>query len=318
MKKKKIAFIIGITGQDGSYLTALLLKKSYKVIGYTRSLNKNNLLNLKRIGVLKRVQLIKYSENQPFSILKSIKKNIPNEIYFLAGQSSVKKSFNEPINTYYSNINILFSILEYCRQNNNHIKIYNSSSTDCFGNSKKIFQNEKDTFKPESPYGNSKAFGFWLTKFYREKYNLNSKSGILSNHESPLRNKNFVLKKIINFVKNKKKNQPLYLGDTSVYRDWGWAPEFVEAIYKINNSKSKKDYVVGTGKIVSLNYIVKKIFKLTFVNKKFLKTRIAKSLRPQEIRKMGADASQIKKDLHWQAKIKINQIINKLLNNELY
>ena len=317
MKKK--AFIIGVTGQDGSYLSKLLIKKKFTVYGYTRSIVSKNLKNLIKLNILSKIKIKKYNHNDPKVVLNDIKKIKPDQIYYFSGQSSVGKSFLKPLETYKSNVDLLFLILESIRINKFYkIKFYNSSSTDSFGQTKKILKNEKDLFFPHSPYGNAKSFSFWITKYYREKYDLNSKSGILSNHESPLRNKNFVLKRIIDFVKKRKSNSILKLGNISIYRDWGWAPEYVEAIYKINNSKSKKDYIVGTGKIVSLKYIVNKIFKLANINNKFYKVNNSNLLRPNEIKKIGTDPTQIYKDLKWRAKLNIDQIIKKLLLDELY
>jgi len=318
MKKKK-AFIIGVTGQDGSYLSKLLIKKKITVYGYTRSTVRNNLKNLIKLNILSKIKIKKYNHKVPKVVLNDIKKIRPDQIYYFSGQSSVGKSFLKPLETYKSNIDLLFLILEFIRVNKLYkIKVYNSSSTDSFGQSKKILKSEKDLFFPHSPYGNAKSFSFWLTKYYRESYGLNSKSGILSNHESPLRNKNFVLKRIIDFVKKRKRNAILKLGNILIYRDWGWAPEYVEAIYKINNSKSKKDYIVGTGKIVSLKYIVNKIFKLANIDNKFYKANNSNLLRLNEIKKIGTDPSQIYKDLKWRTKLNIDQIIKKLFIDELY
>ena len=250
--------------------------------------------------------------------LRNIIKYKPQEIYFFSGQSSVNLSFKNPLETYESNINILFEILELLRiKKLNKIKVFNSSSTDCFGKSKNLYNHEKNSFFPISPYGRAKSFSFWLVKFYRENYKIHSKNGILSNHESSLRPSNFVLKRIINFAKNHKNNS-LKLGNINVYRDWGWAPEFSEAIFKINNNKVPDDYVVGTGKITSLKQIVKKIFKLKKIDKKFLKINTPKSLRPADIKKIGTNPKKIYKNLNWKSKTNIDQIIKKMLTNELY
>ncbi len=154
-------------------------------------------------------------------------------------------------------------------------------------------------------------------KYYRENYKIHSKSGILSNHESPLRTDNFVLKRIINFSKNHKKNF-LKLGNIEVYRDWGWAPEFIEAIYRINNSKVPKDYLVGTGKITSLKSIVKKVFKKFKISQKFLIVNSLESLRPNDVKKIGTNPKKILNELSWKSKTNIDQIINKMIHNELY
>ena len=315
---KKKAFIIGITGQDGSYLSKFLIAKNYLVYGYTRSNQKKNLRNLIALNVLNKIKIKNYSDNSSNKILNDVLKLKPNEIYFFSGQSSVNLSFKKPIETYVSNTKILFEILELSRfKKIKNIKIYNSASTECFGKNSKKFNNEKNLFLPISPYAKAKSFSFWLIKYYREKYNIHSKSGILSNHESPLRTENFVFKKIINFAKKHKKNT-LELGNIDVYRDWGWAPEFVKAIYKINTSNIPRDYVVGTGKITSLRYIVKKIFKILNVDQKFLKINSLKSLRPNEIKKVGTDTKKIFKELKWKSKVNIDQIIKKMIFDELY
>ena len=309
---------MGVTGQDGSYMVKFLLNKNYSVFGFTRSLKKNNLKNLKILGVDNQIKIKKYKDNNINSILKNILKYKPNEIYFFSGQSSVNLSFKNPLETYESNINILFEILELIRKKKlNKIKVFNSSSTDCFGKSKNIYNNEKNLFFPISPYGRAKSFSFWLIKFYRENYKIHSKNGILSNHESPLRPSSFVLKRITNFEKNHQ-NKRLKLGNINIFRDWGWAPEFSDAIYKINNKKVPEDYVVGTGKITSLKYIIKKTFKIKEIDKKFLKSNTPNSLRPADIKKIGTNPEKIYKDLNWRSKTSIDQIIKKMISNELY
>jgi len=317
MNKKK-AFIIGVTGQDGAYLSKFLFNRKYLVYGYTRSKKKKNLKNLKILGISNKIKLKKYLESKPDIIFKDILKLKPNEIYFFSGQSSVYRSLKIPIDTYESNINILFEILDLLRLKKLYnIKFYNSSSTDCFGDNINIYNSEKNLFFPKSPYAKAKSFSFWLVKYYRENYKIHSKSGILSNHESPLRNDNFVLKKIINFAKNHNKNF-LSLGNIDIYRDWGWTPEYIEAIHKINLSKNPKDYVVGTGTIKSLRYIVNKVFKIFKIDRKFLRTNSLQSLRPNEIRKVGTNPRKIYKELKWKSKFNIDQIIKKMITNELY
>ena len=317
MKKKK-AFIVGVSGQDGAYLSKYLYGKKYLVYGYTRSLSKKNLRNLETLKIINKITLRKYLERNSKIILNDILKIKPNEIYFFSGQSSVKKSFKKPLDTYKSNNKILFEILELLRLKKLYnIKFYNSCSTDCFGKNKSIYNNEKNYFSPQSPYARAKFFSFWLTKYFRENYKIHSKSGIISNHESPLRNDHFVIKKIVNFANNHNKDY-LKLGNINISRDWGWAPEYVEAIYKINSSKTPQDYVVGTGKIKSLRYIVNKIFKKLKIDKKFLKINSYKSLRSNEIIKVGTNPKKIYRELKWRSKTNINQVIKKMLSNELY
>lgn len=313
---KKIAFIFGITGQDGSYLANLLINKNFKIFGFTRSKKKKNLVNLEKLSILDKVSLFEYLKNDNKFIEKKILKIKPSQIYILSGLSSVKKSFSSPIETYRSNIIIPFKILEICRKKKLDIKIYNSVSTDCFGNQKTIL-NERSNFYPVSPYAKSKSYVYWLIKYYRETFNVKCVSGIVSNHESILRNKNFVTKKIIEYIKNFDFKKKLIMGNTNVYRDWGWAPDYVDAIYKINSSKKRSDYVVATGKSYSLDYFIKKAFSISKIDQSYYIKNNKKHLRNKEVNKVYCDNKKIKKDLGWKPKHNIDLIIKKLLNNEL-
>ena len=315
--KKNIAFIIGISGQDGSYLAHYLLNKNFKVFGFTRSLIKKNLQNLKKLNILNKVNLIKYSEEKNKLIEKKILKLKPSQIYVLSGLSSVGKSFFSPIEAYRSNLITLMKILEVCRKKKLPTKIYNSTSTDCFGDQKKKC-NEKTLFLPLSPYAKSKSFAYWIVKYYREFFNVSCVSGIVSNHESVLRPENFATKKIIYYAQKFNGKKKLIMGNTNVYRDWGWAPDFVEAIYKINNAKKRDDYIVSTGKSVSLDFIIKKVFSICKINKKFYLKNNNKYKRASEIKKVFCDNEKIKKNLGWKPKHNINGIILKLLNNEMF
>jgi len=313
---KKIAFIFGITGQDGSYLANLLINKSFKIFGFTRSKKKKNLVNLEKLSILDKVSLFEYLKNDNKFIEKKILKIKPSQIYILSGLSSVKKSFSSPIETYRSNIIVPFKILEICRKKKLDIKIYNSVSTDCFGNQKTKL-NERSNFYPVSPYAKSKSYAYWLIKYYRETFNVKCVSGIVSNHESILRNKNFVTKKIIEYIKNFDFKKKLIMGNTNIYRDWGWAPDYVDAIYKINSSKKRSDYVVATGKSTSLDYFIKKAFSISKIDQSYYIKNNKNYLRNKEVNKVYCDNKKIKKDLGWKPKHNIDQIINKLLNNEL-
>ena len=313
---KKIAFIFGITGQDGSYLANLLINKSFKIFGFTRSKKKKNLVNLEKLSILDKVSLFEYLKNDNKFIEKKILKIKPSQIYILSGLSSVKKSFSSPIETYRSNIIIPFKILEICRKKKLDIKIYNSVSTDCFGNQKTKL-NERSNFYPVSPYAKSKSYAYWLIKYYRETFNVKCVSGIVSNHESILRNKNFVTKKIIEYIKNFDFKKKLIMGNTNIYRDWGWAPDYVDAIYKINSSKKRSDYVVATGKSTSLDYFIKKAFSISKIDQSYYIKNNKNYLRNKEVNKVYCDNKKIKKDLGWKPKHNIDLIIKKLLNNEL-
>ena len=314
--KKKIAFIFGVTGQDGSYLANLLINKNFKIFGFTRSKQKKNLKNLEKLSILEKISLFEYLENNNKFLEKKILKIKPSQIYILSGLSSVKKSFSSPIETYRSNIIVPFKILEICRKKKLDIKIYNSVSTDCFGNQKTLL-NERSNFYPVSPYAKSKSYAYWLIKYYRETFNVKCVSGIVSNHESVLRNKNFVTKKITEYIKNFDFKKKLIMGNTNVYRDWGWAPDFVDAIYKINSSKKRSDYVIATGKSISLDYFIKKAFSIAKIDQSYYIKNNKSFLRNEEVKKIYCDIKKIKKDLGWKPKYNIDQIVKKLLNDEL-
>ena len=232
--------IFGISGQDGSYLAHLLLKKKYNVIGCTRKKSKNNLFRLKKLNIINKIKIIKATAlNKKF--LKNLLKKNKNikEIYYLAGDSSVLNSFKYPDISFESNAIGILNILVAVKNYNRKIKVFNATSGQFFGNNKKNFYNEKSIIAPQSPYGVAKATGYMFTKIFRESYNLYSCSGILFNHESPLRSDEFVTKKIINTSIKMKKNKKLnlYLGNIDIYRDWGWAPEYVKAMWLMLQQK---------------------------------------------------------------------------------
>ena len=317
MKIKK-ALIFGITGQDGAYLTNFLIKKKYKVFGVTRNKKKNNFKNLIRFKVYKYVSVYLLIKPSQEKVNKLINKISPDEIYYLSGISSVVNSFKDPVNAYLSNNLTLFYILESVRKINPKIKIYNSASSECFGNNKKIYCDEKTVFNPVNPYGRAKAFSFWLTKYYREMFGIKASNGILFNHESPLRTKNFVTQKIVNYARNYKRgDKKLILGNTNVYRDWGWANEYVKIIYRINSNNKNDDYVIGTGKYRSLLEFIKIVFNEKKIPHNMIKNS-KKFERPNEIKKIAANSNKLVKEFKWKPKYNLNDIALKMLNKEFF
>ncbi len=235
MKKKRIkSLIFGISGQDGSYLSHFLINRKHDICGITRNSNKNNLKNLTRLEILKKVKIIKCDIANFLAVKKLIKKIRPDEIYYLCGQSSVTESYIDPEEAFKSNTLSLLNVLEVVKKTNKKIKIFNAVSGQFYGDRKKSIYNEKSYISPQSPYGTSKAASYWLVKIFRESYGIKCCNGILFNHESPLRSEKFVTKKIINHCHliKKRKIKYLYMGDINISRDWGWAPEYVEAMYK--------------------------------------------------------------------------------------
>ncbi len=254
--KKKIALIFGVTGQDGAYLSKLLLKKNYKVYGVKR---RSSIINTERIDdIYKDINsksnfVLFYGDlTDSSSILSLIKKIKPNEIYNLAAQSHVQVSFEVP--EYSADVNGLgtLRILEAIKNLNfeKKVKFYQAGTSEMFGKTKEKFQNEQTSFYPASPYGASKSFAHWITVNYREAYGIYACNGILFNHESPIRGETFVTKKIIQGLMKIKKGEQskIFLGNLYSKRDWGHARDYVEAMWKMMQQKRPDDYVIATGK----------------------------------------------------------------------
>lgn len=321
MKKRKTALIFGISGQDGSYLAHFLLKKNYKVIGITRNKSLKNLSRLNKLKIINKINVIKGTALDKKFLNKLIKKyKSIKEIYYLAGDSSVLKSFESPEVSLKSNTLGILNILMSVKNINDEIRIFNATSGQIFGNKKLNHYSENSLIAPQSPYGVAKASGYWLSKIYRETHNLYSCSGILFNHESPLRSKEFVTKKIIDTsLKMKKDNSlNLHLGDIDIYRDWGWAPEYVKVMWLMLQQKKLNDFVIGSGKKYSIREFVYEVFKLLKINKNRLKYNTKKFQRKTDIKSYTANTAFIKRKLKWTSKISFKQIVFKMVNNELF
>ncbi len=319
MKYNKTAIIFGITGQDGSYLSNYLLKKNYKIIGVTRNKQTKNLHRLKKLNILNKVYLFK-GEATDLSFCKKIISSKINEIYYLSGYSSVVGSFKDPDISIKSNVLGLVNILQIIKSKKYKTKLFNAGSGQFYGDNNKNFYNIDSKIEPQSPYGVSKAAAYWLVKIYREKYNIHCCTGVLFNHESPLRSDEFVTKKIINVSRKMKRNKKikLQLGNVNIYRDWGWAPEYVKAFWLMLQKKKPLDLIIGTGKVYKINEFVKEVFKLQKLSSKNLKTNIKKFKRKLDIRGYRADISLTKKKIKWKPKTNFKSIIYKMVNNELF
>ena len=308
----KIALIVGITGQDGSLLTKHLLKKKIKVIGTTTS---NNLKNLIKLRVKKKVKIIYSKKYKKNFFSKLFKKFNISQIYYFSGQSSVSKSELLRFETIESNTKPLIDILEILRISRKKIKLINAVSSEMYGNSKKKI-NEKTLVNPQSFYGLAKSLSFEIVKSYREQFKLNLCNLILFNHESNLRPKNFVLKKIISEAKKinkqKKKYKKIFVGNLEVKRDWGWAPEYVELMFEIAKSKYREDFVIATGRTSKLEYLVKQIIDKNGLSMKQNIKISKKFTRKNEIFENYADIKKIKKFFNWKPKYTINKILYNL------
>ena len=311
---KKTALIFGINGQDGAYLAKKLIEKKYLVYGISR---KKNYINLVKLGILKKIRLFSYSNFSDEKIKRLLKKNF-KEIYFLAGQSSVKDSFLKRTLTYESQIEPLKNILDYIvHQKGIKTKFLYAGSSEIFGNvnnKKKI--SEKSQKKPVSPYGMSKLIGYEIIKSYRVIYKIPVCTAILFNHESPLRKKNFVFKKIVDYAKKIMIDRKLKLkiGNIKIKRDWGWGPEYMSGCQKILNSKKIDDYIIATGKTVSLKEIIDHSFKKLNLNWKNFTIIEKKIFREFEIKENYSNIAKLKKNIKWYPKNNYVNVIKNLLD----
>ena len=319
--KRKIALIFGISGQDGAYLSNFLLKKNYEVYGTTRNKSKKNMYRLEKLKIFNKVKIIQGAALDQKFLNKIIKKySSIKEIYYLAGDSSATDSFIYPHKSFESNTTGMLNILLTIKEINKKIKVFYAASGQFYGNSKNNYYSEKSVIKPTTPYAIAKAAGYWLVKIFRENYDLYACSGILFNHESPLRSDEFVTKKIINVSKQIKKNNKvkLRMGNIDVYRDWGWAPEYVKAMWLMLQQKQPIDLIIGSGKKFSVRDFVNEVFKKMKIDKKNLITGTSKLIRKIDIQSYRANTALCKKKIKWEAKITFKRIIHKMINDELY
>ena len=319
MKYKKTAIIFGITGQDGAYLSHFLIQKGYKVIGTTRERSIKNLYRLERLKIRKKITLLKGVATNLNFCKKILRRNV-NEIYYLAGDSSVIKSFETPDISLKSNTEGILNILQTLKQKKYKSKLFNAGSGQFYGDNKKNFYNINSKIEPQSPYGVSKAAAYWLIKIYREKYDIYCCTGILFNHESPLRSKEFVTKKIVDTALKikKQKRLRLELGNVDIYRDWGWAPDYVKAIWLMMQRSKPRDFLIGSGKTHSLKEFVNEVFEYLNISKRNLKINVSKYKRKIDLRGYKANIADTQKKLKWKPKLKFKTIIHKMINNELF
>lgn len=317
MKKK--ALIIGISGQDGSYLSQFLLNKDYQVYGTSRDADLSTFSGLKKLGIYDKVKLSSMSLIDFRSVMQTILQIMPDEIYNLAGQSSVGLSFFQPVETLESISIGTLNILEVLRFHKLPIRFYNASSSECFGDTKGKTANEETPFMPRSPYAVAKATAFWQVANYRESYNLFACSGILFNHESPLRPKRFVTKKIVETACSiaKGSKEKLVLGNVSIKRDWGWAPEFIEAMHLILQQDKPDDFVIATGENLSLEGFVKKTFEYFNLNYKDFISYDTSLYRPSDISESLGDPSKAAEILGWKAKYHVDEVIKMMIEHQL-
>lgn len=315
----KRALICGISGQDGAYLAKLLLDRGYEVWGSSRDAELATFANLRSLGIYESVRLVSLNLRDVGSALGLLRRIRPGEIFSLAGQSSVGLSFEQPVETIESIALGTLSLLEAIRLSDLDIRLYNAGSTECFGDTGDAVANEKSPFNPCSPYAVAKASAFWIVANYRQAYGMFACTGILSNHDSPLRPRRFVTRKIINAVASLAigRDVRLSLGNLSIERDWGWAPEYVEAIVIMLEQDVPADYIIATGSSHTLQQFMETAFELVGKNWRDHVTIDAHLMRPTDILRNKVDPSMAASALGWKAKSGMKQVVSMMLESEI-
>ena len=314
----KRALISGISGQDGSYLAQLLLQKGYLVYGTARDAQVGSFRNLEKLGIRNQVTLLSMATNDFRSVLQTLAKAQPDEIYNLAGQSSVGLSFEQPVETLESISIGTLNLLEVIRFLQKPIRLYSAGSSECFGDTGGIPADESTPFHPRSPYAVAKATAHWQLANYREAYNLYACTGILFNHESPLRPERFVTRKIITTACRiaAGSTEKLQLGNISISRDWGWSPEYVQAMWCMLQQEKPQDYVIATGETNTLEAFVAEVFEQLGLDwQQHVVTDMA-FIRPSEIMISRGNPEKALKELGWQAHNRMNDVIRLIIAAE--
>lgn len=315
----KSALILGVTGQDGSYLADFLLKKGYDVHGSFRRTSHRLFERLEYFDILEKINLVKLDLTDEISIYKAINKIKPDELYNLAAQSFVGASFDQPLFT--SDVNALGSlrVFETVNAISPHTKIYQASSSEMFGNSKEI-KNENSRMNPASPYGISKVFAHKTGQHYRDAYDMFISCGILFNHESPLRGLEFVTRKITNTIARIKcgLDKKLYLGNIDAKRDWGFAGDYIEAMWMMLQQEKPKDYVIATGKSHSVKDFLEYAFEYSGLGDWQKYVEIEKRFfRPQDIDNLEGDATKAKNELNWKSSVSFEELVKLMVDADL-
>lgn len=311
----KTALICGVSGQDGAYLAQLLLDKGYTVCGTSRDAQISSFPNLVRLGIRESLKLESVALNDFRSVLQALVKIQPDEVYNLAGQTSVGLSFEQPVETLESISIGTLNLLEAIRFLGKPIKFYNAGSSECFGDSSDKPADETTPFRPRSPYAVAKSAAFWQVANYREAYGLFACSGILYNHDSPLRPERFVTQKIVSSACRIAQGslEKLHLGNIDIQRDWGWAADYVEAMYLMLQQEQPDDYVIATGESCSLADFIAAAFSCVGLDWHEYVVSDASLFRPTDIAVGRANPSKAKEKLGWQAKHKLKAIVQMMI-----
>lgn len=316
MNQKRV-LITGITGQDGSYLAEFLLNKGYEVFGLVR---RTSILNFERIKHIQdRIELISGDLLDQNSLMNAIKESNPDEIYNLASQSFVPASWKQPVFTGEATALGVARMLEAIRAVDPKIKFYQASSSEMFGKVREVPQTEKTQFYPRSPYGVAKLYGHWITVNYRESYNMFCCSGILFNHESPRRGLEFVTRKVTNAAAKIKLglSNELKLGNLDAKRDWGFAGDYVKAMWLMLQRDEPDDYVISTGLTHSVKDLLQVAFDYVNLNWKDYVIVDPKFIRPTEVELLRGDSTKALKKLGWTPETSFEELIKMMINADL-
>jgi GDPmannose 4,6-dehydratase len=311
----KRALIVGISGQDGAYLAELLLRQGYEVVGTSRDAQLSPFSNLHQLGIRQDVKLHSMALTDFRSVLQTMMRFEPTEVYNLAGQSSVGLSFEQPVETLESIALGTLNVLEVLRLLKTPARFYNACSSECFGETPPEGATETTPFAPRSPYGVAKATAYWTVANYRDAYGIWACSGILFNHESPLRPERFVTRKVIEVAKRIAAGsvERLVLGNIDIQRDWGWAPEYVDAMVRMLRLETAHDFVIATGESHSLREFVAEAFaQVGLVYQDYVSTD-PELLRPSDILVSRGNPAKASAALHWVASTKMREIVRQML-----
>lgn len=314
LDRPRRALICGIGGQDGAYLAAFLRGKGYEVFGTSRDSASCNRDGLRRLGMDDQVKVVSMATNDFRSVMMTISRVAPDEIYNLAGQTSVGLSFDQPVEAIESISIGVLNLLEAIRFVGLPIRLYNAGSSECFGDTGDHPANEDTPFRPRSPYAVAKVCAHNLVNNYRDAYQIHACTGILFNHESPLRPQRFVTQKIVQgaWAVSQGLMDGITLGNLDIERDWGWAPEYVEGMWLMLQQERPRDFVIATGRTVSLRYFVERAFAHFGLDWQQHVRQDQALLRPSDIRRGAADPARAARQLGWAARFDVDQVIDEM------
>lgn len=308
------ALVCGVNGQDGTYLAKLLLDKGYEVWGTSRDVQASPMTNLSKLGIHDHIHLLSMAPSDFRSVFTAVDRSQPDEVYHLAGQSSVGLSFDQPAETLESIVTGTLNMLEVLRLQRRPTRLYHAGSSECFGDTDGVPADENTPFRPRSPYAVAKASAHWLVANYRESYGMHASTGILFNHESPLRPKRFVTQKIVQSAGRiaTGSEERLVLGRLDIRRDWGWAPEYVDAMWRMLQRDTPQDLLIATGQTHSLEEFVAAAFAFHDRDWRDHVDVSEEFFRPTDIDYSGGNPDRAHKVIGWKAETVMPQLIARM------